>query len=54
MNNDYLRNIAQDLKKAGVSTITPEQLEDLSYFLEVEQFTMQMQEMHDDDTNWED
>jgi len=53
MNNDYLRSVASDLKKAGVDTITPDQLEDLSYFLEVEQFARQMELMHDD-TNWED
>ena len=45
MNNDYLRNIAKDLKEAGVDQITPDQLEDLAYYLDVEEVSKQLEVM---------
>ena len=43
MNNDYLRNVAKDLKEAGVDHITPDQLEDLAYYLDVEEVSKQLE-----------
>lgn len=43
MNNDYLRYIAKELKDAGVDIITPDQLDDLAYHLDVEQVSMQLE-----------
>lgn len=37
MSTDYLRNLARDLKDAGVDLITPDQLDDLAYFIDASQ-----------------
>ena len=37
MSTDYLRNVARDLKDAGVDMITPDQLDDLAYFIDASQ-----------------
>lgn len=37
MSTDYLRNVARDLKDAGVDLITPDQLDDLAYFIDASQ-----------------
>lgn len=43
MSNDYLRYIAQELKDAGVDKITPAQLDDLAYHLDVSQVERQLE-----------
>lgn len=37
MSTDYLRSLARDLKDAGVDLITPDQLDDLAYFIDASQ-----------------
>ena len=37
MSTDYLRSVARDLKEAGVDSMTPDQLEDLAYFIDASQ-----------------
>lgn len=37
MSTDYLRGVAKDLKEAGVDMITPDQLDDLAYFIDASQ-----------------
>lgn len=37
MSTDYLRNVARDLKDAGVDLITPDQLDELAYFIDASQ-----------------
>lgn len=43
MNNDYLRHIAKELKDAGVDIITPDQLDDLAYHLDIEKVSKQLE-----------
>lgn len=56
MSTDYLRHIAKELKDAGVDKITPEQLDELAYYLDVEQVSKQLEHVADseNETNQED
>lgn len=50
MNNDYLRYIAKELKDAGVDNITPDQLDDLAYHLDVSHVEKQLQKITNSDS----
>lgn len=54
MSTDYLRNVAKDLKEAGVDSITPDQLDDLAYFIDTAQVEQVLKQVADPDAFDED
>lgn len=54
MSTDYLRNVAKDLKEAGVDSITPDQLDDLAYFIDTTQVEQVLKQVADPDAFDED